>query len=54
MQLSRKPVPVALTVTVASHFWPGKRVPTFHTRGLGPLFWAGTALIKVTPRAGYP
>ena len=51
MQLSRKPVAVALTVTIASNFWPGSSVPTFHTSGLGPLFCAGTALTKVTPLA---
>ena len=49
MQLSRKPVAVALTVTSASNFWPGSSVPTFHTSGFGPLFCAGTALTKVRP-----
>ena len=41
-------MPLAFTVTVASNFWPGNSVPTFHTSGLGPLFWAGVALRKVT------
>jgi len=40
---------LALTVTVASNFWPGSSVPTFQTSGFGPLFCAGTALTNVTP-----
>ena len=48
-QLSRKPLPVALTVTNDWNLWPGSKVPTFHTNGLGPLFWAGAALRKVRP-----
>ena len=48
-QLSSKPLLEALTVTSAWKLWPGCSVPTFQTRGLGPLFCAGTALRKVRP-----